>query len=98
MRIKDEDLKRELQKALEGSDTIAACARRLDLTLSRFKEKLYQARLHGVNAVLHCNRPQGYDDSFKLMVVKSVAEGMPKHAAAVKFNICVGLIFKWMDK
>lgn len=98
MKIKDEDLRRELQKALEGSGTVAGCARRLNINLRNFKEKLYRARIHGVEAVLHCNSPRGYDDKFKLQVVKSVAEGMPKRAAAVKYNISIGIIYSWMEK
>lgn len=98
MKVKEEDLKRELQKALEGSDSVTNCARRLNLNLSSFKEKVHRSRVHGIEAVLHSNMSGSHDDNFKRQVVQSVVEGMPKYAAVVKFNVSTGIIYKWIRK
>lgn len=98
MRIKDEDLRRELLKVMNGEDSIINCSRRLGMTHSRFKDKLYQARIHGVEAVLHRNIKIGYSDSLKLEVVESVMQGMTKHAAAMRYNIAECVVLTWMKK
>ena len=83
MKIRDEDLRRELQIALEGRDSHSKCAFRLGMRNDNFKELLSRARVHGIDAVLHCNTPRGYTDEFKLKVVHSaVLEGMPKSRVA----------------
>ena len=45
MKVKEEDLRRELLKAINGEDLIINCARRLGLRLNNFKCKLYTARI-----------------------------------------------------
>ena len=98
MKVKDEDLKRELLKALNGEETIKSCARRLGIGLNRFKERLYRARIHGVDSVLHCNNQKGYSDSFKLEVIDSVLQGLPKHAVAMKYNLQECVVSYWIRK
>ena len=41
MKVKEEDLRRELLKAINGEDLIINCARRLGIRLDSFKCKLY---------------------------------------------------------
>ena len=74
MKVEDEDLRRELEIALEGHDTISGCRMRLGLSRNEFKDYVYRARVHGIEAVLHCNRARGYTDAFRLSVVHSVIE------------------------
>ncbi len=38
LKVEDEDLRRELEIALEGHDTISGCRRRLGLSQSEFKD------------------------------------------------------------
>ena len=73
MKVKEEDLRRELLKAINGEDLINNCARRrLGIRLDSFKCKLNTARIHGIESVLHRNRPGGYSDDLKLEVVDSL--------------------------
>ena len=88
MKIRDEDLRRELQIALEGRDNHSNCAFRLGIRNDDFSGLLSRARVHGIDAVLHRNRPRGYTDEFKLKVVHSaVLGGMPKSRVAIKCNL-----------
>lgn len=87
MKVKEEDLRRELLKAINGEDLIINCARRLGIRLDNFECRLYTARIHGIESVLHSNRPGGYSDDLKLEVVDSLMKGMTKHAAARTYNI-----------
>lgn len=87
MKVKEEDLRRELLKAINEEDLIINCARRLGIRLNNFKCKLNTARIHGIESVLHSNRPGGYSDDLKLEVVNSLMKGMTKHAAARTYNI-----------
>ena len=57
MKVKEEDLRRELLKVINGEDLIINCARRLGIRLNNFKCRLYTARIHGIESVLHSNRP-----------------------------------------
>ena len=99
MKIRDEDLRRELQIALEGRDSHSKCAFRLGMRNDNFRELLSRARVHGIDAVLHCNTPRGYTDEFKLKVVHSaVLEGMPKSRVATKCNLRKGTVQNWVRK
>lgn len=98
MKVKEEELRQELFKAINGEDLIVNCARRLGVRLNNFKEKLYKARIHGIDAVLHSNCSRIYSDSFKQEVVNSVLQGMPKHAAAVTNNVSEATVTTWMRK
>ena len=75
MKVREKDLRRELEIALSGKDSQSRCAERLGMKLNRFEELLRRARIHGASTVLHSNRPKSYDDSFKLRVVNSVLTG-----------------------
>ena len=98
MKVKEEDLKRELLKAINREDLIINCARRLGIRLDSFKRKLYTARIHGIESVLHSNRPGGYSDDLKLEVVDSLMKGMTKHAAARTYNISESTLNVWLRK
>lgn len=98
MKVKEEDLRRELLKAINGEDLIVNCTRRLGIRLNNFKAKLYRARIHGIDAVLHSNCNGSYSDSFKLEVVNSILQGMPNHAVAVTFNIDEMTVSNWVRK
>ena len=98
MKVKEEDLRRELLKAISGEDLIINCARRLGIRLSNFKCRLYTARIHGIESVLHSNRPGGYSDDLKLEVVSSLMKGMAKHAAARTYNISEPTLNVWLRK
>ena len=98
MKVKEEDLRRELLKAINGEDLIINCARRLGIRLDSFKRKLYTARIHGIESVLHSNRPGGYSDDLKLEVVDSLMKGMTKHAAARMYNISESTLNVWLRK
>ena len=98
MKVKDEDLRRELQIAINGEDSIASCARRLGIGINRFEERLYRARVHGIESVLHLSRQGTYAGGFKLEVVESVMQGMPKHAAAIKYNLTECVVGSWIRK
>ena len=67
MKVKEEDLRRELLKAINGEDLINNYARRLGFRLDSFKCKLSTARIHEIESVLHSNRPGGYSDDLNLM-------------------------------
>ena len=45
------------------------------IRLDSFKCRLYTARIHGIESVLHSNRPGGYGDDLKLEVVSSLMKG-----------------------
>ena len=98
MKVKEEDLRRELLKAINGEDLIINCARRLGIRLDSFKCKLSTARIHGIESVLHSNRPGGYSDDLKLEVVDSLMKGMTKHAAARTYNITKSTLSVWLRK
>ena len=98
MKVKEEDLRRELLKAINGEDLIINCARRLGIRLNNFKCRLYTARIHGIESVLHSNRPGGYSDDLKLKVVSSLMKGMTKHAAARTYNISESTLNVWLRK
>ena len=97
--IREEDLKKELEIAIQGKDFQTSCAKRLGINYSSFKKLLHRARIHGVDAVLHSNMPNEYTDEFKLNVVNSVvSEGMPFETAGVKYNIGHSLVQTWVEK
>ena len=99
MKIKDEDLRRELEIAITGKDTQRACARRLGMRCNNFKMLLARARVHGIGAVLHQNMPKGYADSFKLEVVNSVlVDGNPIGRTAVRYNLNHSTVLEWKRK
>ena len=98
MKVKEEDLRRELLKAINGEDLINNCARRLGIRLNNFKCKLYTARIHGIESVLHSNRPGRYSDDLKLEVVDSLMKGMPRHAVARTYNITESTLNVWLKK
>ena len=99
MKLREEDLKRELETAISGKDTQARCALRLGIGISTFERLLARARVHGIEAVLHSNRPKAYTDTLKLAVVHSVLEdGLPKLTAAIKYNLDKGTVDKWIYK
>ena len=62
MKVKEEDLRRKLLKAINGEDLINNYARRLGFRLDSFKCKLNTARIYGIESVLHSNCPGGYCD------------------------------------
>ena len=72
MKIKEEDLRRELEVTLSRKDSQPRCSSRLGMRLNRFKQLLRRARIHGIDAVLHSNMAGSYTDEFKLIVVNSV--------------------------
>ena len=97
--VKEKDLKRELEIAISGLDTQLRCAARLGIRLNSFKIFLRKARRHGVDAVLHSNRPGSYEDSFKLEVVHSVlVDGMSHGSAAAKYNLAYSTVDGWVRK
>lgn len=98
MKVKDEDLRRELQIAINGEDSIVSCARRLGIGTTMFRERLYRARIHGIESVLHLSCRGTYAGRFKLEVVESVMQGMPKHAAATKYNLRESVVDSWTKK
>ena len=99
MKLRDEDLRRELQIALEGRDSQSNCALRLNIHKEDFRRLLSRARIHGIDAVLHCNIPGGYADEFKIKVVHSVVSGgMSKSSAAAKCNLRIGTVHAWVRK
>lgn len=99
MKVKEEDLERELKIAIEGKDPQPACAKRLGMRLSRFNLLLARARVHGVQAVLHSNMPKGYTDSFKLDVVHSaIVEGASITGCCVKYNLTHQTVVTWIRK
>ena len=94
MKLKEEDLRRELEIALSGKDSQFRCAKRLGIRLDNFKKILRRARIHGVSAVLHSNMPKAYADSFKLDVVNSViTESLTIGAASARYNLEGGFLF-----
>ena len=98
MKVEDEDVRRELLKAVNGEGLIINCARWLGIRLDSFKRKLNTARIHGIESVLHSNRPGGYSDDLKLEVVDSLMKGMTKHAAARTYNISESTLNVWLRK
>lgn len=99
MKIKEEDLRRELETAILCKDTQKNCARRIELDYRNFRALLGRARIHGIDAVLHSNTQDKYTDKFKLNVVNSVlSEEMPLRAAERKFNVKDSVIRKWVKK
>ena len=98
MKVKEEDLRREILKAINGEVLIINCARRLGIRLDSFKCKLNTARIHGIDSVLHSNRPGGYSDDLKLEVVDSLIKGMTKHAVERTYNITKSTLNVWLRK
>ena len=98
MKVKEEDLRRKLLKAINGEDLINNYARRLGFRLDSFKCKLNTARIYGIESVLHSNRPGGYGDDLKPAVVDSLMKGMTKHAVARTYNITESTLIVWLRK
>ena len=93
MKVKEEDLRRELETALQGKDTQNNCARRIEIDSGDFRKLLGRVRIHGIDAVLHSNALYQYTDDFKLNVVNSVLSGeMPIRAAEREFNVNASVI------
>ena len=99
MKLKEEDLRRELEIALSGKDSQFRCAKRLGIRLDNFKKILRRARIHGVSAVLHSNMPKAYADSFKLDEVNSViTESLTIGAASARYNLEGSIVRTWVRK
>ncbi len=99
MKVKKEDLRRELEIALEGKDSQTNCAFRLGINQHCFEKYLYRARIHGIEGVLHNKKQKTYTDEFKLKVVHSVVlEGKSKSGIAIKNNLNVGSVHSWVNK
>ena len=99
MKVKEEDLRRELQIALEGKDSQPNCAFRLGLKTENFKGYLFRARVHGIDAVLHSNTHRAYTDEFKLKVVHSVVlDGKTEEGTATEYNLMGGTVSAWIKK
>ena len=99
MKIREEDLRRELEIVKGGKDSQKACAMRLEMGYRRFKMLLARARIHGIEAVLHSNILKTYTDSFKLEVVHSVlAGGNPVGITAVRYNLNHSTVLEWIHK
>jgi transposase len=99
MKVKEEDLRRELQIALGGKDSHSHCASRLGITTQKFEKYLFRARVHGIDAVLHSNTAREHTDEFKLKVVHSVVlEGKTKQGTATKYNLMYGTVDSWVKK
>ena len=99
MKIKEEDLRRELEVALSGKDSQPRCSARLGMRLNRFKQLLRRARIHGIDAVLHSNMAGSYTDEFKLIVVNSVInESLTLGSAGARYNLAECTIKAWVGK
>ena len=99
MKVREEDLRRELEIALSGKDSQPRCAARLGIRLNKFKQLLRRARMHGVSAVLHSNMPKAYADSFKLDVVNSVLnESLTLGTAGARYNLDECTVNTWVRK
>ena len=99
MKIKEEDLRRELEVALSGKDSQPSCSFRLGMRLNRFKQLLRRARIHGIDAVLHSNMAGSYTDEFKLTVVNSVInEPLSMEEAGARYNLRGSTIKSWVKK
>ena len=99
MKVREEDLRRELEIALSRKDSQPSCAVRLGMRLSKFKQLLRRARMHGVSAVLHSNMPKAYADSFKLDVVNSVLnESLTLSTAGARYNLNESTAKTWVRK
>ena len=99
MKVREEDLRRELEIALSGKDSQPRCSARLGMRLNSFKQLLRRARIHGTDAVLHSNMPRSYADSFKLGVVNSVInEPLSMEEAGARYNLRGSTIKSWVKK
>ena len=99
MKIREEDLREELEIALAGKDSQPRCSARLGMRLNRFKQLLRRARIHGIDAVLHSNMPRSYADSFKLEVVNPVInESLTLGTASVRYNLGENTVKAWVRK
>lgn len=99
MKIREEDLRRELEIALTGKDSQPRCSARLGMRLRKFKQLLRRARIHGVSAVLHSNMPKAYADSFKLDVANSVQnESLTLGTAGARYNLDECTVKAWVRK
>lgn len=99
MKVRREDLKREIETALSGRDTQVNCASRLGPSYADFKRYIRRARAHGVDALIAASACGTHADEFKLNVVKSVVEeGLSKHHVAVMFNLNHGTVHAWVRK
>lgn len=75
MKIRKEDLERELEVALSGKDSQQKCSLRLGMDLRKFKKLIRRARIHGIEAVLQSKTSKAYTEEFKLSVVNSILSG-----------------------
>ena len=99
MKVREENLREELEIALAGKDSQPRCSARLGMRLNRFKQLLRRARIHGVDAVLHSNMPKMYTDSFKLEVVNSIInESLTPGTAGVRYNLNESTVKAWVRK
>ena len=99
MKLKEEDLKRELGLVLSGKSSCSFCARVLGVNIRTVERLAARARLHGVDAVLHSNRPRKHENSFKLEVVQSIInEVQTKSSAAVVYNLNESTVSCWLNK
>ena len=99
MKVREEDLRKELEIALAGKDSQSRCSARLGIRKDSFERLLRRARIHGVNAVLHSNMPRSYADSFKLEVVNSVInEPLSMEEAGARYNLRGSTIKSWVKK
>ena len=99
MKIREEDLKRELEVALSGKDSQQKCSLRLGMDLRKFKKLLRRARIHGIEAVFYSERPKAYTEEFKLSVVNSVLSGpLSQGMAGARYNLNESTVKAWVEK
>ena len=99
MKIKEEDIRRELEIALSGKDSQQRCSLRLGMDLRRFKKLLRRARMHGTEAVFHSKTPKAYTEEFKLYVVDSIINGsLTQGMAGARYNLNEGTVKAWVGK
>ena len=98
MKISDEQKKQMLEEVLQKHRSVTKVAKEYNVAINYFKRLLANARVHGIENVLHSNIKGSYPFEFKLEVVKFIELGGTFGEAATKFGLNYWLGRNWFLK
>ena len=98
MKISDEQKKQMLEEVLQKHRSVTKVAKEYNVAINYFKRLLANARVHGIENVLHSNIKGRYSFEFKLEVVKFIESGGTFGEAATKFGLNHSLGRSWFLK
>ena len=98
MKISDEQKKQMLEEVLQKHRSVTKVAQEYNVSINYFKRLIANARVHGIENVLHSNIKGSYSFEFKLEVVKFIESGGTFGEAATKFGLNHSLGRSWFLK